>query len=111
MTRNDMYYVAESAYLHPRTCVRMSRALIYAGKDNIFALEYKNILVAVYFNRTVYALSCASRASEKYMRKFARLIDVPVVYLYRRPEMSDKEYERHFWNDWEEVIDASLNTK
>ena len=108
MTRNDMYYVAESAYLHQRTCVQMSKALIYIGKENIFALGYKNNLVAVYFNCTVYALSRVSRASEKYIRKFARLMGVPVVYLYRRSEMSDEEYERYFWSDWKEVIDASI---
>ena len=109
MTRNDMYYVVESAYLHPCTCVNMSRALIYIGKDNICALGYKNNLIAVYWNNTVYALVRLSRASEKYVCKFARLMDAPLVYLYRRHGISDEEYERNFWNDWEEVIDASMN--
>ena len=108
MTRNDMYYVAESAYLHSCTCVNMSKAFIYSCEENIFVLGYKNNLVAVYFNHAVYALFCASRAAEKYVRKFARLMDAPVVYLYRRG-ISDEEYERNFLNDWEDVIDASIN--
>lgn len=104
-----MYYVAGSVYANPCTCANMSKALIYGGKENIFALGYKNNLVAVYYNGTVYALICWSRACEKYVRKFARLMDAPLVYLYRRHGISDEEYERNFWDDWSDVIDAAMN--
>ena len=74
------------------------------------ALVSYRTLVAVYWHGTVWEFSYYSNTTSKHVRKFARLMDAPVVSLYRRSGMSKRDYEKHMDCDWSDVIDAVLST-
>ena len=67
-------------------------------------------LCAVYWKGVVWEFDYWSRTTTKHVRKFARLMDAPVVSLYRRSGMSKRDYEKHMACDWSDVIDAVLST-
>ena len=74
------------------------------------ALRSYRTLVAVYYRGFVWEFSYYSNTTTKHVRKFARLMDAPVVSLYRRSGMSKRVYEKHMACDWSDVIDAVLST-
>lgn len=67
-------------------------------------------LCAVYWHGTVWEFSRYSSTTTQHVRKFARLMDAPVVSLYRRSGMSKRDFEKHTACDWSDVIDAVLST-
>ena len=67
-------------------------------------------LCAMYWRGTVWEFSRYSNTTTKHVRKFARLMDAPVVSLYRRSGMSKRDFEKHTACDWSDVIDAVLST-
>ena len=67
-------------------------------------------LCSVYRKGIVFEFSRYSNTTTQHVRKFARLMDAPVVSLYRRSGMSKRDYERHENCDWSDVIDAVLST-
>lgn len=74
------------------------------------ALVSYRTLVAVYYRGVVWEFSHYSNTTTQHVHKFARLMDAPVVSLYRRSGMSKRDYERHESCDWSDVIDAVLST-
>ena len=66
-------------------------------------------LCAVYWKCTVWEFSRYSNTTTQHVRKFARLMDAPVVSLYRRSGMSKRDYDKHMACDWSDVIDAVLS--
>ena len=79
-------------------------------KSGAVTLVSYRTLVAVYWHGTVWEFSRYSSTTTKHVRKFARLMDAPVVSLYRRSGMSKRDYEAHTACDWSDVIDGVLNT-
>ncbi len=74
------------------------------------ALMSYSTLVAVYYRGVVWEFSRYSNTTTQHVRKFAHLMDAPVVSLYRRSGMSNRDYEKHMACDWTDVIDGVLNT-
>ena len=74
------------------------------------ALVSYRTLVAVYWRGVVWEFSRYSNTTTQHVRKFARLMDAPVVSLYRRSGMSKRDFERHENCDWKDVIDAVIYT-
>ena len=67
-------------------------------------------LCAMYWRGVVWEFSYYSNTTTKHVRKFARLMDAPVVSLYRCSCMSKRDYDAHTACDWSDVIDGVLNT-
>lgn len=74
------------------------------------ALVSYHTLVAVYYRGVVWEFSRYSNTTTQHVRKFARLMDAPVVSLYRRSGMSKRDYDKHTACDWSDVIEAVLST-
>ena len=74
------------------------------------ALVSYRTLVAVYWHGTVWEFSYYSNTTTQHVRKFARLMDAPIVSLYRRSGMSKRDYDAHENCDWRDVIDAVVYT-
>lgn len=74
------------------------------------ALVSYRTLVAVYWHGTVWEFSYYSHTTSQHVRKFAHLMDAPVVSLYRCSGMRKRDFERHESCDWSDVIDAVLST-
>ena len=87
------------------------QAWYYTDEDlNAVALRSYRSIVAVYWSGVVWEFSRYSNTTTKHIRKFARLMDAPVVSLYRRSGMSKRDDEKHMACDWSDVIDAVLST-
>ena len=74
------------------------------------ALMSYRTLVAVYYRGVVWEFSYYSNTTSKHVRKFARLMDAPVVSLYRHSRMSKRDFEKHMACDWSDVIDSVAYT-
>ena len=74
------------------------------------ALMSYRTLVAVYYRGIVWEFNRWSSTTTKHVRKFARLMEAPVVSLYRRSGMRKRDYDAHTACDWSDVIDGVLNT-
>lgn len=74
------------------------------------ALVSYRTFVAVYYRGVVWEFSYYSHTTSKHVHKFARLMDAPVVSLYRRSGMSKRDFEKHTACDWSDVIEAVLST-
>ena len=67
-------------------------------------------LCAVYWRGVVWEFSRYSNTTTQHVRKFANMMDAPVISLYRRSGMSKRDYEAHTACDWSDVIDGVLST-
>ena len=74
------------------------------------ALMSYSTLVAVYYRGVVWEFYRYSNTTTQHVRKFAHMMDAPVVSLYRLSGMSKRDYEKHMACDWSDVIDAVLST-
>ena len=74
------------------------------------ALMSYRTLVAVYWHGVVWEMDYYSNTTSKHVRKFAHIMDAPVVSLYRRSGMSKRDYDAHTACDWSDVIDDVLST-
>lgn len=115
MTKTELDCMAYSAY--ERNYAQDERRLYYCKawyyEDvdlQAVALRSYNTVVAVYYRGVVWELGRWSNTTSKHVRKFARLMDAPVMSLYRRSGMSKRDYEAHTACDWQDVIDAVLST-
>lgn len=114
MTKRDLEYMAENVYFLPdctehklNRCKAKWRESIYGGYATLYSY---GILCAVYWRGTVWEFSRYSNTTTSHVHKFARLMDVPVVSLYRRSGMSKRDFKKHTACDWSDVIDAVLST-
>ena len=115
MTKTELYRIAQSAY--ERNYAQYERRLYHCKawycEDvdlQAVALRSYNTGVAVYYRGVVWEFSRYSNTTTQHVRKFAHLMDAPVVSLYRRSGMSKRDYEAHTACDWQDVIDAALST-
>ena len=115
MTKTELYHIEHSVYVrnycqNERRLYRC-KAWYYEDEDlQVAALRSYNTIVAVYYCGVVWEFAHCSNTTTQHVRKFARLMDAPVVSLYRRSGMSKRDYEKHMACDWSDVIDGVLNT-
>lgn len=114
MTKRDLKYMAENVYFltdcteHKLySCNAKWRESVSGGYATLYSY---GTLCAVYWRGVVWEFSRYSNTTTKHVRKFARLMDAPVVSLYHRSGMSKRDYELHENCDWQDVIDAVLST-
>ena len=94
-----------------RTRLNSCKAWMYANEySRAVALVSYKTPVAVYWKGVVWEFDRWSNTTTQQVRKFASLMDAPVVSLYRRSGMSKRDYEKHMACDWSDVIDAVLST-
>ena len=74
------------------------------------ALMSYRTLVAVYYRGVVWEFSRYSNTTTQHVRKFARLMNAPVISLYRRSGMRLSDFWLHENCDWKDVIDAVIYT-
>ena len=74
------------------------------------ALMSYRTLVAVYYRGVVWEFDRWSNTTTQHVRKFARLMNAPVISLYRRSGMRLSDFWLHENCDWSDVIDAVLST-
>ena len=116
MTKTELSRIKCVAYVRNRYTdsehrLNRCQAWYYEDKDlNAVALRSYHSLVAVYWHGTVWELGRWSNTTSKHVRKFARLMNAPVVSLYRRSGMTKRDYDAHTACDWSDVIDAVLST-
>ena len=116
MTKIELYRIACAAYernLYTDSEHRLNRcqAWYYTDEDlQAVALRSYSSIVAVYWCGTVWEFDRWSNTTTQHVRKFARLMDAPVVSLYRRSGMRLSDYWLHENCDWSDVIDAVLAT-
>ena len=115
MTKTELYRIALSAY--ERNYAQDERQLYHCKawycEDvdlQAAALRSYNTGVAVYYRGVVWEFSYYSNTTSKHVRKFARLMDAPVVSLYRHSRMSKRDFEKHMACDWSDVIDSVAYT-
>ena len=116
MTKTELFETACAAYDRNMYTDREHRlnscqAWYFEDEDlNDVALCSYRSIVAVYWAGVVWEFSRYSNTTTQHVRKFARLMDAPVVSLYRRSGMSKRDYEKHMACDWSDVIDAVMST-
>ena len=116
MTKTELSRITRAAYVrnhYTDSEHRLNRcqAWYYTDEDlNAVALRSYRSIVAVYWAGVVWEFSRYSNTTTQHVRKFARLMDAPVVSLYCRSGMSKRDYEAHTACDWQDVIDAALST-
>ena len=116
MTKTELSRITRAAYvrnMYTDSEHRLNRcqAWYYTDEDlNAVALRSYRSIVAVYWAGVVWEFSYYSNTTSKHVRKFARLMNAPVVSLYRRSFMSNRDLERHEKCDWSDMIDAVLST-
>ena len=116
MTKTELFKTACAAHdcnMYTDSEHRLNRcqAWYYTDEDvNAVALRSYRSIVALYFGGVVWEFDHWSSITTQHVRKFARLMDAPVVSLYRRSCMSKRVFEKHMACDWSDVIDAVLST-
>lgn len=114
MTKRDLKFMAENVcFLTDCTehklgsCQAKWRGSVYGGYATLYSY---GTVCAIYYARTVFEFDRWSNTTTSHVRKFALLMDAPVISLYRRSCMSKRDYDAHTACDWQDVIDAVLNT-
>lgn len=112
MTKSELIHEMDIAYENGMpTRLNRCNAWMYANEySRAVSLVSYRMPVAVYWRGVVWEFDRWSSTTTQHVRKFARLMDAPVVSLYRRSGMSKRDYEKHTACDWSDVIDAVLST-
>ena len=114
MTKNELCKIAYSAYDCNRYTdsehrLNSCKAWYYTDDDlQAVALRSYNSIVAVYWHGTVFELGRWSNTTTKHVRKFARLMNAPVISLYRHSGMRLSEFWLHESYDWSDIINSVL---
>lgn len=115
MTRQQLYINAETlkdfyADIRRHRLYSCKAEWAESQKAQTVVLYSYGTLCAMYWRGTVWEFSRYSNTTTQHVRKFARLMDAPVISLYRRSGMSKRDYAAHMACDWSDVIDAVLST-
>ena len=116
MTKTELSRITRAVYVCNRYTDserRLNRCQAWYYTDehlNAVALRSYRSIVAVYWAGTVWEFDRWSNTTTQHVRKFARLMDAPVVSLYRFSGMSKRDYDAHTACDWEDVIDKVAYT-
>ena len=114
MTRRDLECMASNVWCFTDCiehklgyCSAKWRESVCGGCAILYSYD---TLCAVYWRGVVWEFDRWSNTTTYHVRNFARLMDAPVISLYRRSGMCKSDYEKHMACDWQDVIDAVLNT-
>ena len=116
MTKTELSRITRAAYVRNRYTdsehqLNRCQAWYYEDEDlNAVALRSYRSIVAVYWSGVVWEFARYSNTTSKHVRKFAHLMDAPVISLYRRSGMSKLDYDAHTACDWKDVIDPVAYT-
>lgn len=116
MTKTGLQRIMGMVYVHCRYTDnehRLNRCKAWYYTDNdmqAVALRSYNTMVAIYYRGVVWERDRYSNTTSQHVYKFARMMDAPIVSLYRRSGMRKSEFEAHEARDWSDVIDAVLST-
>ena len=116
MTKTELSRITRAAYVRNRYTgsehrLNRCQAWYYTDEDlNAVALRSYRSIVAVYWDGVVWEFDRWSNTTTQHVRKFARLMDAPVVSLYRRSGMRKRDFEQHENCDWSDVIDSIAYT-
>ena len=116
MTKTELSRITRAAYVRNRYTEsehRLNRCQAWYYKDedlNAVALRSYRSIVAVYWAGTVWEFDRWSSTTTQHVRKFARLMEAPVISLYCHSRMSNRDYELHENCDWRDVIDSVAYT-
>lgn len=116
MTKTELSRITCAAYVRNRDTDSEHRlyrcqAWYYTYEDSqVVPLRSYRTIVAVYWKGVVWEFSYYSRTTSQQVRKFARLMNAPVVSLYRRSGMRKRDFEAHTACDWKDVIDSVAYT-
>ena len=116
MTKTELSRITRAAYVRNRYTdserrLNRCQAWYYEDEDlNAVALRSYRSIVALYWGGVVWEFDHWSNTTTQHVRKFARLMDAPVISLYRRSGMSKRDYEAHENCDWKDVIDKVAYT-
>ena len=115
MTKTELHRIARAVYErnYARDECRLYQCRAWYCEDldlQAVALRSYCSLVAVYWRGTVWEFDHWSNTTTSHVRKFAHFMDAPVVSLYRRSGMSKRDFEHHEKCDWQDVIQAVLDT-
>ena len=116
MTKTKLSLITRAAYVRNRYTDsehRLNRCQAWYYKDedlNAVALRSYRSIVAVYWDGVVWEFDRWSNTTTQHVRKFARLMDAPVVSLYCCSGMRKSDFDAHTACDWSDVIDAVLST-
>ena len=116
MTKTELSHITRAAYvrnMYTDSEHRLNRcqAWYYTDEDlNAVALRSYRSIVALYWGGVVWEFDRWSSTTTQHVRKFASLMDAPVVSLYSRSGMSKRDYDAHMACDWSDVIDAVIST-
>lgn len=112
MTKTELCRIAGNAYLE-----NSARRLNYCSawyytdrRTHAVALRSYSTIVAVYWRGIVYEFGRWSNTTTQHVRKFARLMDAPIISLYRHSRMRLSDFWLHENCDWKDVIDAVAYT-
>lgn len=116
MTKTELSRITRAAYVRNRYTdsehrLNRCQAWYYTDEDlNAVALRSYRSVVAVYWAGAVWEFDRWSSTTTQHVYKFAKLMNAPVISLYRRYDMSKRDFERHEKCDWQDVIDAVAYT-
>lgn len=116
MTKTELYEKARNAYIRNRYTdgehrLNRCKACYYVDEDlQAVALVSYHSLVAVHWRGVVWEFNRWSNTTTQHVRKFAHLMDAPVVPLYHHSRMSMSDFWLHESQGWQDVIGAVLNT-
>ena len=116
MTKTELSRITLAAYDRNRYTesehrLNYCKAWYYTDEDlNAVALRSYRSIVALYWGGVVWEFDRLSNTTTQHVRKFARLMDAPVVSLYRRSGMRLSDFWLHENCDWSDVIDAVAYT-
>ena len=116
MTKTELSRITRAAYVRNRYTdsehrLNRCQAWYYEDEDlNAVALRSYRSIVALYFGGVVWEFDRWSNTTSQHVRKFARLMDAPVISLYRRSRMRLSDFWLHENCDWKDVIDSVIYT-
>lgn len=115
MTRKElrtlMYkvYARNWAHIDSEHQINHCQAWYYTDGDlQAVALRSYSLIVAIYWRGVVWKFSMTSNTTTQHICKFARLMDAPVVPLYRHSRMAINDYNICVASDWEDFISDVL---
>ena len=116
MTKTELSRITRAAYVRNRYTdsehrLNHCQAWYYTDEDlNAVALRSYRSIVAVYWAGVVWEFDRWSSTTTQHVRKFANIMDAPVISLYRHSRMKLSDFWLHENYDWKDVIDSVAYT-
>lgn len=110
MTKKELYDRALNAWYYPNVKIhKLNRCKAEWREDAMWGfamLHSYGTLCAVYWRGVVWEFDRWSATTTQHVRKWAKLLDAPVVSLYHTSRMGIREFKRHTACDWADLITA-----